>query len=247
MKPIPVLGIPHYNRPDLTFRAIHSIDYPVENLVVVNNNPPKDFPWVWFENDLTSNPLVKNFKMISHPNAGVAGAWNEIIKLFPAPWWLIVNNDIQFTPGDLEKMAAQAGDTERAAGIYYGNHGASWFAITARGVEAAGLFDENIFPAYLEDCDMSRRMDLLGIKRLTVPGCNAIHGDGKLTGSCTVNSDPLLQHHNGRTHANNFKYYRAKWGGDNEKEIYTTPFNDPHWPVWAWKFEPAMRAANQWK
>jgi GT2 family glycosyltransferase len=186
---------------------------------------------------------------MDHPNAGVAGAWNEIIKLCPAPWWLISNDDIECAPGDLAKFAeyweAQSW-LETAPAMFYGNHGASLFGITAAGVARAGLFDENIYPAYLEDCDMSCRMDRLGLRRANVPGIAARHGDDHLTGSCTVNGSPELATANARTHGGNFAYYRRKWGGNNGEEIYPTPFNDPHWPLAHWQFEPALRAAQQW-
>ncbi len=248
MKPIPVLGIPYYNRPDLLARCVASIDYPVEKLVLVLQGPEG----LRAELDaLRGEPGiipagVKETVVLRHPNAGVAGAWNEIIKLFPAPWWLIANNDIEFAPGDLAKTSVTLDPNN--LDMIYGNHGASWFAITARGVAAAGLFDENIYPAYLEDCDMSRRFDLLGLRQGNVPEVHSIHGDAArgISGSTTINSDPKLSAQNARTHGGNFDYYRRKWGGINEQEVYPTPFNDPQWPVWAWRFDPAHRAEQIW-
>ncbi|MDE2104236.1 MAG: hypothetical protein KGL39_43770, partial [Patescibacteria group bacterium] len=122
----------------------------------------------------------------------------------------------------------------------------SWFGITARCVEKVGLFDENIYPAYLEDCDYSYRCDLLGMPRANVPDVASKHGDEKFSGSATIMSDRKARENNHRTHGRNFDYYRLKWGGTNERETFTTPFNDPHWPVWAWRFDPAMRSQNQW-
>ena len=269
MKSLSVLGIPHYNRPDLTARCIESIDYPVDKLVIIRNGPLDMFPMQHVAMILTRTEvgshyitrvggIIKSLVLVEHPNAGVAGAWNEIIKLFPAPWWLISNNDIAFAPGDLAKMVdfVERIKTCRASGpepeswpdMIYGNHGASWFAITAHGIVTAGLFDENIFPAYLEDCDMSRRFDLLGLHRCNVPDVHAVHGDAErnITGSSTIHSDSALRECNARTHGGNFDYYRAKWGGINEREKFTTPFNDPNWPVWAWRFDPARRAEQQW-
>jgi GT2 family glycosyltransferase len=239
---IPVLGIPHYNRPDLLLRCLRSIDEPVERLVIIHNGELCDLPAL---DDLPGN--IRWTTVIQHPNAGVAGSWNEIIKLFPAAWWLICNNDIAFAPGDLNRMA-QAVDEQLEVpmpGLLYGNHGASWFAITSQCVDRAGLFDENIYPAYLEDCDYSRRCDLLGVRRVNVPGCLALHGEGG-NGSCTIHSDPVVRAHNHRTHGGNFEYYRAKWGGINGQETFGTPFNDPAWPVWAWRFDPARRRNQQW-
>ena len=274
MNSIPVLGVPTYHRTDLLFRLLATLEHAgaaIEHLVIVNNHPKRNLL-------LTRPPAhapVKQMTIIHHPNAGVAGAWNEIIKLFPAPWWLIVNDDIAFQPGDLAKMAGAVNGvvgwfgTEQIPtggreglgtgvepvptgaqvkpGVFYGNHGASCFGITAGCVARVGLFDENIYPAYLEDCDHAYRCDLLGMPRTNVAGLQARHGDDQLTGSCTINSDPAIQVENVRTHGNNFEYYRRKWGGINGEEKFKTPFNDPGWPVWAWRFEPALRSQQQWK
>jgi GT2 family glycosyltransferase len=263
MNPIPVLGIPHYNRPDLLIRCIESIDYPVDILVIVRNGPLLHFPFDHIVKMRGCSPthyvtraggIIKRVEVTQHPNAGCAGAWNEIVKLFPADYWLLSNNDIQFTPGDLEKMASTAGGTVimekqgdlKTPGVIYGNHGASWFVLTQRAVNVVGLFDENIFPAYLEDCDHSYRCDLLNVRRTTITDVCAIHGEGKMPGSCTVNSDPSLRAKNALTHTGNFEYYKAKWGGVNERETFKTPFNDPTWPVWAWKFDVKHRSNQQW-
>lgn len=290
--PIPVLGILHYNRPDLTLRLLQSIDYPVAKVVLIDQS-------VLPENELDNERFADAFGdevwILRHPNAGVAGGWNEIIKLFPAAYWMIANNDIAFAPGDLRRMhesvkdrmqgyicpvcsaefqpkeinitgriychrCSPSGEDNRPEnkltlvnpGILYGNHGASWFSITKHGVDTAGLFDENIHPAYLEDCDMSYRMDLLGVRRMDVAGCASIHGcephgqSPAMTGSCTVQSDPDLSVKNGETHGRNFDYYIAKWGGRNGEEKYKTPFKQPNWPVWAWRFDTGFRARQQW-
>ena len=241
---IPVLGIPYFNRPDLLLRCLDSIDHPVGRVVLVMNGGPRDQVPTIIRAEAFHHPQVGAFDYLWHRNAGVAGAWNEIIKLFPADWWLLANNDIQFSPGDLGRLAEAVCKTDCACA--YGNHGASWFGVTAPGIHAVGLFDENIFPAYLEDCDWSYRCDLLGKRRITVEGCSSVHGDGRQSGSCTVNATPELQKKNCRTHSGNFNYYRNKWGGINGQEQFKTPFNDPHWPVWAWRFEPGIRAAQQW-
>lgn len=264
MNPIPVLGIPHYNRIDLTARCIESIDYPVDKLVIILQGPGSEKIYIQSSKrivalDDSGVPVIMGIVpegvgeviCIRHPNAGVAGAWNEIIKLFPAPWWMTCNNDIQFTPGDLQKMAEHVALEGQGAAMIYGNHGASWFAITAFGVQKVGLFDENIYPAYLEDCDWGRRCDLAGERRLTVENVQAIHGSephgqhGKMAGSCTVYSDESLRDKNGRTHAMNFEYYRAKWGGNNGEEKFKTPFNSG-WPLQFWVFDPFIRARQQW-
>jgi GT2 family glycosyltransferase len=239
-KPIPVLGIPVYNRLDLLERCLKSIDFPVDVIVIIDNSPEQNLSEEYFP------AKSKEYCVVTHPNAGVAASWNEVIKLFPAPWWMLVNNDIEFAPGDLERMAKVAWSRPDVA-CGYGNHGASWWFVTEAGVDSVGLFDENIYPAYLEDCDWSYRADLLGIQRLCdVPGCRSRHGDGVMKGSCTAASDPKVRENNHRTHKGNFDYYVSKWGGINEKEVFRRPFNNPSLPLDYWKYSPARRARQQW-
>ncbi len=263
MKPIPVLGIPHFNRPDLLVRCIASIDTPVDTLVVIQQGKREDQLFsvggglLYIATGLSAVEVPKCVGMlviITHPNAGCAGAWNEIIKLFPAPWWLITNNDIEFKPGDLAKMVhfVESGNREIAKAetdslaMAYGNHGASWFGITAHGVRAVGLFDENIYPVYLEDCDWDYRAKLAGARVMTVEGLLAKHGDEKSGGSCTIRSDEAIARRNMETHGGSFVYYRQKWGGTNGHEVFKTPFDMPGVPVTHWSFDPARRARQQW-
>lgn len=235
---IPVLGIPHYNRPDLLLRCLRSIDHPVRELVIIQNGPDSEMP------RHIEVPMARNVTVVRHPNSGVAGSWNEIIKLWPAPWWMLVNNDIMFSPGDLKAMADEKWRTENVAALY-GNHGASFWIVTANGVKRVGLFDENLYPAYLEDCDWSYRMKLIKMEHVDVPGVCAVHGE-EGHGSCTIMSNEQVRAENHRTHGNNFRYYLAKWGGNNGEEKYLMPFNLPV-PVTYWSFNPEFRAEQQWR
>lgn len=243
---VPVLGVPYYNRPDLLDRMVRSIDFGVDRLVIVDNSPMGMPPFTMAAHGAIES-WVNEKHVIRHPNAGVAGSWNEIIKLFPAPWWMLVNNDIQFSPGDLQKMAEAAHKRGALVASFFGNHGHSFFIVTRLGIERVGLFDENIYPAYLEDCDWMRRLKLTDEIYIDVEGVSAVHGDKTLTGSCTIQSDERLRELNGRTHGGNFQYYRQKWGGNNGEETFKTPFNDPHWPLWAWEFDPHRRERQQWR
>lgn len=230
---IPVLIVPVLNRIDLLARMVASIDFNVKELVVINNGPEQ----IAF----VIPPCVEKLTVISGPNMGVASSWNHGIKLFPADYWLIVNSDIAFAPGDLQRMHEAVAKDGHDTACFYANHGASFFAITPYGVNVVGLFDENFFPAYVEDVDHGFRADLLGAARISIGGCSSIHGDEKTTGSCTIMADPKLRARNHFTHGRNFEYWKRKWGGMPGEETFKTPFNDPSWPIWAWKFDPAFR------
>jgi GT2 family glycosyltransferase len=221
---IPVIAIPVLNRADLFMRCVRSIDFPVDKLVIINNG---------------SDPGIRqaieqlggehDFNILVHQpgfNKGVAASWNWVMRNVPAEYWLIVGSDIQFTRGDLAKIDAFV----RAHPDYVmcpANWGHSLFAIRPSCVEGAGYFDENFYPAYSEDVDHCRRINLAGLPWADVPDVHAVHGEPPLWGSSTVWSDPVLNRKCSVSQRNNAAYYKSKWGGDPGKEIFLTPFNDP--------------------
>jgi len=246
MSSIPVLGIPVLNRGDLLRRCIASIDQSVEQLLLVNNGADRTvketIQWASAEAAARKLPIREVGVATPGSNMGVAGSWNLISRApvpFDAPYRIIVGNDIQFQPGDLAKMHAFTMD-HLDHGVLFGNHGYSFFALTRMAL-TAGSFDENLYPAYLEDCDHSYRLQMAGIPCANVPDIKAVHGEAPHWGSSTIYSDPVLRDQNGITHGNNFEYYRKKWGGNNGEEKYRTPFNNPHWPVSHWEFDPVFR------
>lgn len=244
---IPVLGIAFYNRLDLLERCLQSIDYPVNNLVVIDNSPTGEAAYLSMAARENIRTWARTFRLVRHcgANAGWAGSCNEIIKLFPAPWWLLVNNDIAFFPNDLRRTFAAAEHNPEAAALF-GNHGSSWWVMTCRGASKVGLLDENFYPCYLDDCDWCYRAKLAGEKLVNIGEVNATHGDERTTGSCTIHADEDLRRQNHRTHGRNFDYYREKWGGVNDAEVFQHPFNNPALPVTFWTFRPEFRARQQW-
>jgi hypothetical protein len=96
--------------------------------------------------------------------------------------------------------------------------GHSWHLIAFHRTvfEKIGLFDENFYPAYFEDCDFGRRIHLskfdgkwnkVWINALSQG--NALHIRAKMV-SCPP--APLL------------KYYEEKWGGGKGNEKFDKPF-----------------------
>lgn len=249
---IPFIGIPILTRADLLMRLVNSIDYPVENLLVIRNDDGKDDGITEVINIACQNPTgqIGRVHVISHPNAGVSWSWNECFKFYPFhPFWMIAGNDIQFTPGDLELMAESAHALGDEYAAFFGNHGHSLFIVTQRGIKNVGQFDVNLTPAYLEDCDWMRRLHLAGEKYYDVQGVKAIHGEfinGRQEGSSTIRSNPDLAKFNSITHSGNFIYYNRKWGGFNEREKFATPFNDPNKGVKFVEYDHEIQQKNYW-
>ena len=160
---IPVLGFATLKRFDLAERLLQSIDFPVEHLVIINNSGTHEWQPVKPE-------LVKHLWHIEVPfGLGLVGAWNLIVKSTPyAPYWVLVNDDAWFKPGEMSKIPDQADTnalnfldiTPQWSGVVFGEGM----------VDKVGLYDENFYPLYFDDNDLERRVDLAGVskKNLTV-------------------------------------------------------------------------------
>lgn len=201
---IPVLGVPVLNRGDLAERMLGSVDLAVEETLVILNG----------DVDETRSHLEGHQVTFIEPgfNLGVAASWNFVIRARPAaPWWLIVNADIEFGAGDLERLSdAMDKPGPRVACLY--EFGA--FGINAETVDTVGWFDENFHPIYFEDNDYRRRCHLAG-----VPVVNLISRT-RHDNSATIASG--YARHNDRTFPRNGDYYAAKWGGPPGQETRTT-------------------------
>ncbi len=119
--------------------------------------------------------------------------------------------------------------------------GMSSFVITRHTLNAVGYFDENIHPAYDEDVDYSRRVDLAGLPKVET-GFSGTH-----VGSATIMADPGFRAQNGSTHAANDLYYARKWGGQKQGgETFDTPF-DKKGHVGDWRLDPERLRAQTWR
>jgi len=192
---LPNLIVPVLNRYDLLQRMLDSIDFPVRDLLIIDNGGELDtvaFP----------KPVLNSHVLSMPSNLGVAGSWNLGIKLFPHDSvWTFASNDCWFGPGALERLSqARRSDVTTSDTFPY------WqaFAIGDEALTAMGLFDEAIYPAFMEDVDMIRRANHHGVPVRKVPF--PIGHDN----SSTIHSDQRLMELNHRTHGSNRRYYDDK-------------------------------------
>jgi GT2 family glycosyltransferase len=235
---IPVIGTAIVNAPYWLHRLYMSIDYPVDDFVVFNNNGRGQITDAVENVRKLSNPFVKNVHVTNMPsNIGCSGAWNLIIKSFMhAPYWVISNHDVMFEPGFLEEMNNKAQDKE--VGLVHGSNG-GWdiFLLKDWIVKKYGLFDENLYPGYCEDMDYGMRFIHDDVKRVLSLEAGYYHGSKKdySDGSQTWRSEPRLQQAVHVAHELNKRYLHAKWGeawqSHVEGETYKTPFNIPELPI----------------
>jgi len=144
---IPVLIIPVLNRFDLLEESIKSINYPIDNLLIIDNSNSYKIPHGLHEGRV---------QVLNMPaNMGVAGSWNLGIKCFPhAPYWVIGSNDTTWLPGGLE-MLHQLSHPDK---LVMSNVAWNAFSLGSGIVKKIGLFDENYYPAYSEDTDYMERL-----------------------------------------------------------------------------------------
>jgi len=205
---IPALIVPVLNHPDMLRRLLDSIDYPVRDLLVIDNGG--------VVGNLHRLPHVERTTVLHMPtNLGVPVSWNLGVKALPfAPWWLIVNSDAHFPPGALELFDQQA----RSDALVLSGGAPPWcaFALGDAVVTIVGLFDEAIYPAYFEDNDYVRRCAHWGVD--VVQSAIPVHHDN----SSTI-KEARYREANDRTFSSNFAYYQSKQ--------YRGDMTEGHWSL----------------
>jgi hypothetical protein len=191
-------------------------------------------------------------------NRGVSRSWNEGLRASFEDGndaTILVNDDLFFYSDGFDQFAdfvlsegrrvpefgtisAFGLDTGTAspvgAGKFYQRphwQGAACMAVGRNAIETIGYFDQNFWPAYFEDADYFRRLELSGIPNLWDERILLEHNRSQ-----TVRADFLLKRlHDERTRRNE-RYYIRKWGGlrgwggpdaPPGQELFTHPFNDP--------------------
>jgi GT2 family glycosyltransferase len=172
---IPVLGFLTFSRFDLAQRLLDSIDFPVKDLVIVDNSGRREFAPV-------KPDLVENLWLIQVPHGlGYGGGLNLIVKTTPfSPYWVLLNDDSVLAPGALKKISEKV-DTQA---INFLSIMPKWsgFVLGEGAVLKAGLFDERFHPIYFEDNDYEQRLMSAGVK------ANFIHAVLEHDNSSTLNS-----------------------------------------------------------
>lgn len=246
-KPIPVFAIPILNRGDLLLRLVQSIDYPVKKLFIINNGTDAGVVDAIAKIMKGINKNILTCEVyVPQKNLGVAASWNTIMREnADAPYCFICANDMFFEhAGHLKRMADFAAEKHLTHAMMYAD-GYSCFCMTKLGLEQVGEFDENIFPAYLEDSDHFYRLKLSGAVSQGFPDVEMRHGEPPYNGSATIMSNEKFRDANAITHGKNFEYYAQKWGGEGGKEVFTHPFNNPENSIKFWELDVERRKIQE--
>lgn len=224
VKKIPVIGAAVVNNPYWVSRLLMSVDYPVENFVIINNNGRGEIDEELDRLTKVTHKFIDKIKVVHMPaNIGCGGAWNLIIKCYMmAPYWIIVNDDVAFNPGLLKEMADIV-DGNKHIGMIHPNAGdfniGAWdlFLIRDHIIQTFGLFDENCYPAYCEDADYIMRMVHRPILKVTGTQHSYQHGNADSkeyykAGSQTEKSEDGLKAKLDKANDLNIEYLTKKWG-----------------------------------
>ena len=246
---IPCICVLTLIRLDLLKRLIDSIDYPVSKVVILfQGNISKN------KISSLSNKFVEKFIFISsNMNIGVSRGWNYFMINFPSPYWLISGDDCYFEPNTLKNIASFMSIPSSLENVFCGlkiknrnesliknlneslTSGFNTFVITNLLLQNVGLFDENIYPAYFEDDDLRKRIQLTKQQTTTIDNAYINSGDSKHFYSCTLNSvHPNYRKKMDECYILNEKYYIKKWNRlifDTDGISFDTPFNNPKFDV----------------
>ena len=213
---IPVLGFCTLARFDLADRLLNSIDYPVGDLVIIDNSGKKEW-------QPQKPEIVERMWFIQVPNGlGLVGAWNLIVKATPfAPYWLLVNDDAWFEGGALKIIA----DNADPDALSFLDINTKWSCIVLgeKAVKDAGLYDERFYPLYFDDDDYERRIRQAGVSIEHIPA--KIHHDNSSTLAAGY------QQSNSKTFAANSKLFEIKVSNED--------YSQGNWDL-------EIRRANDW-
>jgi GT2 family glycosyltransferase len=189
------LIVPVFNRYDLLDRMLGSIDYPVYELLIVDNGGELE--------RIRYNDNIINVNILNMPsNLGVAASWNLGIKLFPHhDRWFFASNDMVYLPGALQGLSEARRDEITLSDMFPFWH---TFCVGEEVVRRVGLFDEALYPAYFEDNDYERRAvhKNVHIRSVFIPTQHE--------NSSTIGADRGLREKNAVSFQNNAIYYNNK-------------------------------------
>lgn len=188
---IPVLVVPILNRYDLLEEMLNSINYPIDNILIIDNGGQ-------FKTD-------KNIKVLNMPaNLGLSAAWNLGIKCYPnAKYWLFASADTKWGKSSLQEIDSLSGSDK----LILTNDAYGCFSVGENIIDKIGLFDEYFYPIYFEDNDFHERVARFCPENTIVS--TSIQAAPEV-GSQTINSDDKLKNINHDTFVKNQEYYKYK-------------------------------------
>lgn len=188
-------------------RLMASVDIRILPIVVPNYEENRGVSWAW--NDGMNNAIASDVAIITNDDIVFEmGCLRRMVDI------------LAYTPGmDLVSAVNTRDFPEPGSGSVH-EVDYSCFAVKPESfIRKFGYFDENFFPAYFEDNDMYRRIELAGGMQRKLLEARMYHkgSQTQLGGSKRVVSHEAFEA--------NRAYYRNKWGGIPGEETFDAPFN----------------------
>jgi hypothetical protein len=205
-------------------RCIEMLDIDPDRVLIINNN---------------KEPICKRYEgrgfKILYPTEelGCSRAWNLGLKE-GHDWTFIVSCQMRFPEGF--SAIAQMLEESQSDKIFWTPQGWHLVAINKKVVEAIGYFDENFYPAYMEDSDYMRRLSLAGID---------LGGYHDIPTYCQKTSQAMSS---GATTnpARSTAYWIKKWGNeDMGNPKFDKPFGDK--PLNYWPERTIKQIIDEWE
>lgn len=216
-------------------RSIKSVDFPVDELLVVQDGEEESTAVVGLLTKLASNitgpgHFIRTIRhVINRENTGCAQGWNTVYRLYPNDrFWIFSANDIKFMPGQLatfyagviehsnrQDVGAVSTCIDFGDGKIRRTFGLMTWAVMRQGVLGAGLYDENFYPSYFEDDDIMARFDFAQLKLLAIPNAVMLHGDRGYYEYGTVREDKTGKYRTELGRSRNQMYLQRKWNAKN--------------------------------
>lgn len=236
----PVLNCAKYTKAFLE-QVVKFTDHPI---IIIDNNSTDSTPAIVAPHVKSGRVLyIKNTQ-----NAGVSRSWNQGIVLaknkYHSKTFFIPNNDVIIRRDTLPRMydilgisdylLVSALDVKSKCQTVHDFEffplpllpllkeapDFSCFMMNVETIEKVGWFDEEFYPAYFEDNDYHRRINLAGYKAVTSNKIPYYH-----YGSMTIKEGAEIKRLTNANYLHNKAYYKKKWGGDPGNEVFDTPFN----------------------
>lgn len=215
------MSIPTLSRYDLLMNAMETIAASTRhpNVMMIIDNGGNLQEWMGSRKfPLPTQVYVPSANLGVGPSCNVA--WKAARQ-----YYLHSNDDVVFDP-DCIRLLEEAAKAQPANHFFLPFHeeGAAFtvFLASRDMFTMTGGFDEQFWPAYLEDDDLGRRMNLSGIERVYVKEAKYVH----FTSSTLKSYNQVeTQLHHKRFEANEQRY-REKWGAaQNSPDQWLIPYN----------------------
>jgi len=239
---IPAVIIPVLWEAERVSNCIRSIDVPVRRLLLIVNTLNISDTFKVERAQLihvrrTIQRIQEQFDtehLLVHyadQNMGFGPALNFGMRSIPwADWWLCTSVDVLYPPHSLNSVIPFIQGQFAMGAMLFMLHDFAAVVFTRHMVARVGYFDEHIWPAYVEDCDLMLRVRKEAEKKHEIS--NATREVVNMTGEYyALNPNPSLKHAGqrgsrqpgdynfasriARAHQNNVAYYLMKWGITN--------------------------------